>query len=137
MRRGHRQSNCSEEKSEHPANCPDDMSFFPWSPDFSGVRGRSSAVPRLELIVNRNVEHERDGIAYCDRDSRAQDNLEFSAITSITHHDQPQEWCRDGDGRQRRQGPQIVDVNDLLELNEAGRIHRRASKRRSKPISEK
>lgn len=103
------------------------MSSFPLAPDLSGIRGGSSDVPCLELVVDRNVEHESDRIPCDDRDSSAKENLEFSAITPSTQRDQPQDWRGDGDRRQRWQRTQIVDVNDLLELNEAGRIHRRPS----------
>ena len=107
------------------------------APNLTGVGGRGTEVPCLELVVNRNVEHEGDHVPCCDRDSRAQEDLEFSAITSSAQNNQPQDRRRHGDRRERWQRTQIIDVNDLLELNEAGGAHRRASEGRSQPISKK
>ena len=120
MRRGHNESNCLEEKANHPENCPHDVSFFPMAPNLTRIRGRSSEVPCLKLIVNGNIEHKSDCVAYCDGDNGDKDNLKFSAATPSTHHDQPHDWRCEGDRRERWQRMQIIDVNDLLELHKAG-----------------
>src|SRR5438309_221304 len=97
MRRRHNQSNRLEEKSEHPKNCPHDVSFFPMAPNLTRIRGRSSEVPCLKLIVNGNIEHKSDCVAYRDGENGGKKNFEFSAITPSTQHDQPHDWRRDGD----------------------------------------
>src|SRR5438067_3970679 len=84
MRRGHNESNCLEEKANHPENCPHDVSFFPMAPNLARIRGWSSQVPCLKLIVNGNIEHKSDCVAHCECDNGAEKNLEFSAFTQST-----------------------------------------------------
>jgi len=87
-----------EKEPEPPENRPHHISVFPSAPDLSGVRRRSSGVPRLELIINRNVEDEGDRVAYGDRNRRGEHNLEFGGITPMAQHGQPKE----GSGERER-----------------------------------
>ena len=87
MRRGDNQSNCLEEKANHPEDCPHDVSFFPMAPNLARICGRNSEVPCLKLIINGNIEHKSDCVPYCDGDDGAKENLEFSAVAQSTQHD--------------------------------------------------